>query len=267
MDQLIRPAALLLDFGGVVVATTNRPSWTGELAAELHHDLVAAGCHDLTHDDIVCDLKAAAAADSHWKNAMSRPAAPVEMTAHRYWTEFVAADWPPAARAFVTAHALTLCHRQGELRQDRETRPGIDGLLDAADRYGLPVAVVSNALSGSVHRDYLRNTGLDKRFALQVYSDEAGVRKPNPEMIHLAARALDVPASRTWYVGDNFDRDVLCGRRAGVGASVLMEARGTYERPYVVRVRPDAVVADPYALRDLLVAACARPGTGADGAA
>ncbi|MEU1491507.1 HAD family hydrolase [Streptomyces sp. NPDC005775] len=267
MDQLIRPAALLLDFGGVVVATTNRPSWTEELAAELHHDLGAAGCHELSHDDIVSDLRAAAAADSHWKNAMSRPAAPVEMTAHRYWTQFVAADWPPAARAFVTAHAPVLCHRQGELRQDRETRAGMGELLDAADRFGLPVAIVSNALSGSVHRDYLRNTGLDKRFALQVYSDEAGVRKPNPEMIHLAARALDVPAARTWYVGDNFDRDVLCGRRAGVGASVLMEARGTYERPYVVRVEPDAVVADPYELRDLLIATFTRPGPEADDAA
>lgn len=267
MDQLIRPAALLLDFGGVVVATTNRPSWPEELAAELHHDLAAAGCHELTPDDIVCDLKAAAAADSHWKNAMSRPAAPVEMTAHHYWAEFVGADWPPAARAFVTAHAQVLCHRQGELRQSRETRAGIGELLDTADHHGLPVAVVSNALSGSVHRAYLRHTGLDKRLALQVYSDEAGVRKPNPEMIHLAARALDVPAARTWYVGDNFDRDVLCGRRAGVGASVLMEARGTYERPYVVRVRPDAVVADPYGLRDLLTAAFAQPGAGADDAA
>ncbi|MEU5719673.1 HAD family hydrolase [Streptomyces sp. NPDC020403] len=267
MDQLIRPAALLLDFGGVVVATTGRPSWPEELAAELHHALAAAGCHELTPEDLVSDLEAAAVADSHWKDAMSRPAAPAEMTAHRYWTEFVAADWPPAARAFVAAHAQDLCHRQGELRQDRETRVGIDELLDTAERHGLPVAVVSNALSGSVHRDHLRRTGLDKRLALQVYSDEAGVRKPNPEMIHIAARALDVPAARTWYVGDRVDRDVLCGRRAGVGACVLMEARGTYERPYVVRVRPDAVVADPHGLRDLLAAAFARPGPGADGAA
>lgn len=254
MNQLIRPAALLLDFGGVVVATTNRPSWTQELAAELHRELTTAGCGELTHEDIVCDLKAAAAADSHWKNAMSRPAAPVEMTAHRYWTEFVAADWPEAARAYVTAHAQVLCHRQGELRQDRELRPGIGELLDTASDHGLPVAVVSNALSGSVHRDFLRRTGLDKQLALQVYSDEAGVRKPNPEMIRIAARALGVPVDRTWYVGDNFDRDVLCGQRAGVGASVLMEARGTYERPYVVRARPHAVVADPHGLGELLAA-------------
>ncbi|MGW2592517.1 HAD family hydrolase [Streptomyces sp. NPDC001515] len=260
MDQLIRPTALLLDFGGVVVATTNRPSWAEELAAELHRDLVAAGCDALSTDDIAGDLRAAATADAHWKNAMSRPAAPVEMTAHRYWTEFVAADWPPAALAFVTAHAAVLCRRQGELRQDRETRSGIDELLDTADRFGIPVAIVSNALSGAVHRDYLRATGLDKRLALQVYSDEAGVRKPNPEMIHLAARALGTTAAHTWYVGDHFDRDVLCGRRAGVGGCVLMEARGTYERPYAVRAEPDAVVADPDGLRDLLTAACETPG-------
>ena len=35
-----------------------------------------------------------------------------------------------------------------------------------------------------------------------------------------------------------------------------MEARDTYDRPYDVRVTPDAVVPDPHGLRELLVAAC-----------
>jgi hypothetical protein len=48
------------------------------------------------------------------------------------------------------------------------------------------------------------------------------------------------------------DRDVVCGRRAGAGGVILMEARGTYERPYVVRDTPDATVADPGELTRLL---------------
>ena len=50
-------------------------------------------------------------------------------------------------------------------------------------------------------------------------------------MIHLAARALGVTPADAWYVGDNFDRDVLCGRRAGVGGNILMEAKGTWDLP------------------------------------
>lgn len=257
MGELIRPAALLLDFGGVIVATTNRPTWAADLAGELHRSLTAAGCHELSAEEITADLRAGSAADSHWKNAMSRPFAPAEMTHLRFWTEFVAADWPPAALAYVTANAGPLCRRMGELKQERATRPGVEDLFDTAEEYGVPVAVVSNALSGVVHRDHMAATGLDERVALQVYSDEVQVRKPNPEMLHIATRALGVDTGRAWYVGDNFDRDVLCGRRAGIGAAVLMEARGTYDRPYDVRVTPDAVVPDPHRLRELLVAACA----------
>jgi HAD superfamily hydrolase (TIGR01549 family) len=257
MGQLTRPAALLLDFGGVVVATTGRPTWAHDLATELHASLTAAGCRELAVEHIETDLKAGSTADSHWKNAMSRPAAPCEMTYRRFWTEFVAADWPPAALAWVTVHAEPLCKRLGELKQERATRPGTAELLDACDELDIPVGIVSNALSGAVHRDYMALHGLDKRVAVQVYSDEVAVRKPNPEMIRIAARALSVRPADCWYVGDNYDRDVLCGTRAGVGGNVLMEARGTYDRPYLVRAEPDAVVADPHGLRELLLAAAA----------
>ncbi len=257
MGRLTRPTALLLDFGGVVVTTTSRPTWAHDLATELHTALTGAGCHALSIAHIEADLRAGSAADAHWKNAMSRPAAPEEMTCLRFWTEFVAADWPGAARAFVTAHAQPLCHRLGELKQDRTTRPGLTEVLDTCEEAGVRVGIVSNALAGSVHRDYLRTHGLDKRVAVQVYSDEVAVRKPNPEMIRIAARALGTDPAGCWYVGDNYDRDVLCGRRAGVGASVLMEADGTYDRPYVVQAEPDAVVSDPYGLRDLLAGATA----------
>jgi N-acetyl-D-muramate 6-phosphate phosphatase len=255
MGQLTRPAALLLDFGGVVVATTGRPTWAHDLATELHTALTAAGCAELSVEHIQADLVAGSTADWHWKNAMSRPAAPKEMTYRRFWTEFVAADWPQAALAWVTAQAEPLCHRLGQLKQDRVTREGMAELLDCCDELGVPVAIVSNALSGAVHRDYMAEHGLDKRVAVQVYSDEVAVRKPNPEMIRIAARALDTDPANCWYVGDNYDRDVLCGRRAGAGGVVLMEARGTYDRPYVVHAEPDAVVADPHGLRELLAAA------------
>ncbi|HEY3558452.1 MAG TPA: HAD family phosphatase [Kribbella sp.] len=253
MPQLTRPAALLLDFGGVLVATSKRAGWSAELAAELYDAFGNVRLTGLTADEIRSDIEAGATADGHWKNAMSRPAAPRELTHREFWADFVAADWPAAQRAWVSAHATALCKRMGELRQDREHREGIPELLEAAQSAGIPVAVVSNALSGAVHRDYLDRTGLVKQLAVQVYSDEVGVRKPNPEMILIAARALGVPVGHCWYVGDHFDRDVVCGRRAGAGATILMEAPGTYRRPYVVRDVPDAVVPDAVALRTLLL--------------
>jgi N-acetyl-D-muramate 6-phosphate phosphatase len=249
---VIRPRALLLDFGGVLVRTTRRPSWAAELAAEVHTLLGRAGFGGLTAEDVEIDIRAGARADSHWKNAASRRPAPEEMTHRRFWADFVAGDWPEQARALVTAEASPLCRRMGELRGDREIRPGIEELLAACLAHGVTPAVVSNALSGVVHRDHLARHGLDRHLAVQVYSDEVGVRKPNPEMIWIACRALGVDPDRTWFVGDTYDRDVVCGARAGVAATVLMISDSTEKIPYRVRQRPQATVDDPRGLLKLL---------------
>ncbi|MCK2217090.1 HAD family hydrolase [Actinomadura sp. ATCC 31491] len=247
-----RPKALLLDFGGVVVETAKRPSWAAELAAEVHTLLGRTGFDGLTAEEIEGDLRAAARADKYWKDSTSRQYAPEEMTHRRFWAEFVATDWPERARTLVTVEATPLCKRMGELRSDRKLRTGMRELLAACWAHGVVPGIVSNALSGAVHRDYLAAAGLDDQVAVQVYSDEAGVRKPNPEMILLACRSLGVPPADVWYVGDNYDRDVVCGARAGAGATVLMVSASTDQLPYAVRQSPHATVEDPRALLGLL---------------
>lgn len=242
--------ALLLDFGGVLVQTSKRPSWAAELAKDVHQRLVGARHTALSAEEVELDLRAGVAADRCWKDAMSRPYAPKEMTHRRFWGDFVAADWPPAARELVMAEATALCKLMGELRQDREVRRGVPELLAACRTKGIVVGVVSNALSGAVHRDFVSAQGID--VAVQVYSDEVGVRKPNPEMIWIATRALGVEPAQAWYVGDNYDRDVVCGVRAGVGATVLMRSESTDEVPYEVRQRPDAIVDDGFGIIDML---------------
>jgi N-acetyl-D-muramate 6-phosphate phosphatase len=57
-----------------------------------------------------------------------------------------------------------------------------------------------------------------------------------------------VEPADAWYVGDNFDRDVLCGQRAGIGGNILMEASGTYDMPYQLTLKPGAIVANPRGL-------------------
>ncbi len=254
---LARPQALLLDFGGVVVLSHAKPEWELSLARHVRSRLEAAGVRDTAPpvEAIAADIHSGAKADSHWKNAMSRLYAPRELRYEEFWGDFVAADWPVEVRAVVVDEARDLCRVMGHTRRSPELRDGMIDLLDAADAAGVPVGIVSNALCGQVHLDFLTEHGLLDRFAVEVHSDVAGIRKPNPEMILLAARKLGVAPADTWYVGDNFDRDVLCGRRAGVGGNILMEARKTFELPYELDVVPDAIVADPRALLRLFEAA------------
>lgn len=260
MTELIKPRGLLVDFGGVLVETTNRAGWQARLAELVRSRLIdaGAGAPELTVDAIERDIREGAKADSRWKDAMSRPAAPAELTYPEFWEGFVAGDWPSRAQGYVRDNAKELCREMGEMKQERVTRDGFIDVLDLADAASIPVVIVSNTLMGQVHRDFLTRNDLTARFAAQIYSDEVGVRKPNPEMIHLGARAIDEFASDCWYVGDNFDRDVLCGIRAGVGGNILMEARSTYDLPYELSVTADAIVRDPRGLRDLLVASLER---------
>ncbi|MEV0838236.1 HAD hydrolase-like protein [Actinocatenispora sera] len=81
-------------------------------------------------------------------------------------------------------------------------------------------------------------------------SDEVGYRKPDPSLIVQAARALRTAPADCWYVGDTYDRDVVCGRRAGVGATILMLA--PQRRDPSVVPQPDAAVADGPELLALL---------------
>jgi len=238
--------ALLLDFGGVIVDGGSRPGWPAALAAAVRDRLVADGAPVPATLD--ADLAAGLDAYGRWGDAMSRPPAPTELDHRQFWTQYVAADWPAAARAVVAGRATELCHRLGRLRHDWYLRPGVPQLLAETAGRGIALAIVSNTLYGAAHREFLVDAGLAGRFAAQLYSDEAGVRKPNPALIHRAAEALGVTVEDAWYVGDTWSRDVLCGRRAGVGRTVLMRSSRTDTDLGHPRPEPDLVVADPVEL-------------------
>lgn len=252
--RLDAPKALLLDFGGVVADVSRVTGWEMHLARTVRDRLTANGIppEPVSLTAIESDIRAGCTADSHWKNAMSRPYAPPELTYQEFWGDFVSADWPQAARKVVVSEAHELCRLMGHMRSNRQIRIGLIDLLDKADAANISVGIVSNALCGQVHVEFLEQHGLTGRFAVTIHSDAAHVRKPNPEMILLATRQLAVNASDAWYVGDNFDRDVLCGARAGIGGNILMEAAQTYDMPYDLSLLPDAIVADPIELLALL---------------
>jgi len=263
VGTLAAPRGLLLDFGGVIVQSERAADWQQALGGDVHallmQRLERTAVPSLRR--IVGDITAGALGAGKWRDAMSRPFAPPELGWEMFWRDFVAADWPAPAREVVVGEARELCRRLTLAKSLRKTRPGIPELLAAARERSIPIAIVSNALSGQVHREFLEQQGLTTLVAAQIYSDEVGIRKPNPRMIELGAEAIGLPVADCWYVGDNFDRDTVCGRRAGVGANIIIEARSTYELPYDLDERPDAVVPDGHALALLFTDSLSRPGS------
>lgn len=237
------PKGLLLDFGGVIVNSEKPANWQQLVADEF---LALVGSEPMvSRDRLIADITAGAVAAGLWRNAMSRPRHPKELDQRTYAMDFIAADWPEDARKTMGNHYQQLCYLVSSTKEHRELREGITELLAWCNQIGLPVAVVSNAMCGQVHRDYLAEQGLSDYFVAELYSDECELRKPNPDFLHLGAQALCLSAADCWYVGDHLDRDVLCGVRAGIGGNVLMPSPGSAKRPYTVEVTADLVVATP----------------------
>jgi FMN phosphatase YigB (HAD superfamily) len=238
-----RPAALLLDFGGVLAdAPPQRPA-PPDLVLRLYN--LTGGA--VPPGDIQRALTGAYAAYARWRDEDH----PDELPQAEVWERFVVADWPRAAQAAVRGSVARLSYEWAR-RDGWALRPGVAEALRATAAAGIPLAVVSNTLSGAAHRDFLASVGVGPLFAAQIYSDEAGVRKPNPQMIWLAAAALGVPPESCWMVGDSRRRDVLCARRADVARAVLMRSPRTDGEDPAGWPEPDVTVTDGFGLLRLI---------------
>jgi HAD superfamily hydrolase (TIGR01549 family) len=247
--DLIRPKAVLLDHGGVVARSVKRPERVVGLAERVHDMILSASGEDMPVDDILRDIRAGRAAYKAWKNGNVRRPCPREIRHRDFWEDFVATDWSPAARTLVGVEATPLC-RLLVTESEKELAPGMRELFELCHAHGIANGLVSNTLIGAANREHARVWGTEKHLAVQVHSDEVGIRKPDPEMIWTATRALGLDPSQVWYVGDNYDRDVLCARRAGAGCAVLMRPPDRLDPQ--ARPQPDLTVADGVELHAVL---------------
>lgn len=244
------PKALLLDFGGVIVASSTPAGWQESVADAI---IGLAGSAALPpRERIVADVTAGAKAAGQWRNAMSRPLRPAELDQETFVMDFIAADWTTSQRTAIHPHVAAISYRVSTAKEKRELRPGIRELLRFCREHGIPVAIVSNALSGQVHRDFLAEHDLSDAFVAEIYSDEVGVRKPNPDLLLMGCEAVGIPAADCWYVGDHLDRDVLCGTRAGIGRNVLMPSPHAAAHPEVFGIAADIVTGDPAGLLEIM---------------
>jgi HAD superfamily hydrolase (TIGR01549 family) len=241
--MLPRPVGLLLDFGGVLADAPAARVPPPELVLRLYN-LIGGG---VTPGEIQRSLADGAEAYARWRDEDH----PDELPQTEVWDRFVTVGWSRTARAAVRAMAARLSY-EWAFRDKWALRPGIPELLAAATAGGLPLAVVSNTLSGAAHRDFLAKAGVGKLFAAQIYSDEAGVRKPNPQMIWNATDELGVAPEHCWFVGDSRRRDVVCARRADVAAAILMRSPRTDREDPADWPAPDATVEDGHGLLELL---------------
>lgn len=70
-------------------------------------------------------------------------------------------------------------------------------------------------------RRFLAKEGIAKCFDLMLFSDEVGIRKPNPEIFRMATQRLKVKPCEIVHIGDNLKSDVWGAKNAGLKAIYL----------------------------------------------
>jgi HAD superfamily hydrolase (TIGR01509 family) len=117
--------------------------------------------------------------------------------------------------------------------------PGAAPALERLAARGVALGVVSNIMRtpGTVLRRILDGAGLLRLFDVLVFSDECGIRKPDPEIFRLALRQVGASPEEALHVGDDAVLDVEGARQAGMGViQVAHDGRAT------APVKPDAVI-------------------------
>jgi putative hydrolase of the HAD superfamily len=75
-------------------------------------------------------------------------------------------------------------------------------------------------------RKFLSQSAVSEYFDTMIFSDEVGIRKPDPEIFHLAAHKLRVRPREAVHIGDNLKSDVWGAKNAGFRAIYLSGTEG-----------------------------------------
>lgn len=148
------------------------------------------------------------------------------------------------------AAALVDAYSRPALIDPPSVEPDALAALERLRARGYALAVVSNTMRtpGTALRHLLERAGLLGCFKHVVFSDEAGVRKPDPAIFRLALDALGGEAGCAVHVGDDPVLDVHGARAAGMRVvqvvSAPIDARGAE--------RPDASIAYLAELPDVI---------------
>lgn len=100
--------------------------------------------------------------------------------------------------------------------------------------HGFRMGIISNA-DGKVAR-MMKHLELEHFFECIIDSQLVGVEKPDPAIFHLVLQALQLAPAACIYVGDNYDRDVIGARRAGL-TPVLLDPFDVVPEKDVLRIK------------------------------
>ena len=98
-----------------------------------------------------------------------------------------------------------------------ETTEGIEEFLDHLHEKEIRSGVISNiSYAGSVVEKRINSILPNNHFEFIIATSEYMYRKPNKRIFELALEIADLNNEDVWYIGDNYECDIVGARNAGI---------------------------------------------------
>ena len=142
-----------------------------------------------------------------------------EATESELWTRFLLPDYPAET---ITPLALELTRLWRETEGRRIPRLNARETVNELYHRGYTLGIIANMITSNEVPDWLKSEGLADYFRTVVVSTVFGKRKPDPGIFYEALRQAHVDPTRSAYIGDNPERDVVGSRKAGFGLVIIL---------------------------------------------
>ena len=217
-------AGVLFDLGGTLLDYEAHANWQDTLASSyraVHEELAIAGYRGEAgaFQRLFSGLE-----DRLWREAeLGREKPTTETLVQALLGMVDLAPEPTLVDRCVRAYARTF-------QDGCEAYPDSQPALAALRSRRLKVGLLSNTiLPGRAHTEDLARFGLLRYFDDLVYSSDAGLWKPRPEVFDHALSRLGLRPEQALFVGDKPEYDVLGAHNAGLRAA-LIDRSSQYRR-------------------------------------
>lgn len=234
--------AVLFDIGGTLHTATNSAKMRTAFAKRLSDRLAVYDIHlNTPATQLGQALHENAEEYKHWSEQSLR-----ELPAARIWNEYYLKQYNIGeARLAPIAEELSFLYDYERVCNKR--RPHMAETMEALNKMGLRLGVISNIISSSFVPHMLKEYGVDEYMECVVLSCDTGVRKPDPQIFRIALEELRISPHEAAYVGDTISRDVLGAKNANLGMMIQIKNPAIAHRDAAFlenAPRPDYLIED-----------------------
>lgn len=209
---------IFFDVGNTLRVVVKDQAFVEAAEAELMQIIQTTESHDALFEKL----------EQNWKAYRKRSKATLlDMSEIELWTQYMLPDYDSA---LIAANAPHLTRLWRDHDGSRVARPDAVSTILELYRRGYTLGIIANTVTETEIPDWQVSAGVVHCFKTTILSSKVRLRKPDPDIYHLACRCIGTPEANCAYVGDNPVRDVEGTQAAGFGMMIRIDEPDTLNK-------------------------------------